>query len=768
MEAFSLWAKLVLDSKEYEKGLGESESFAQKAGGKIASAIGTASKVIGAGLVATSTAVAGLVKASVDAYGEYEQLTGGVKKLYGNMGKSLEEWAEDNHMSVEEASEEWNKLETAQNNMLANADRAFETAGMSANDYIQNVTGFSAALINSVAGDTVKAAEMADMAMRDIADNANTFGTYTAQELAGVYQALAKGQYQTLDNLNLGFGGTKEGMQSLIDKANELAKAQGDMGNLTIDSYADIVQAIHLVQEDMNITGTTANEAATTIQGSFGMLKASWQNLVAGFANPDADIGQLIGDMVGSASKFLGNLIPAMTQALSGIGQAVQKIAPIIAEQLPSLVESVLPPMINAAISLLDGLVAALPTILQVLIEQAPSIMMTIIDAIISLAPMLIDLGMQMILALSQGLIDNLPQLIPAVIDAILQIVDTLTSPDAISQLINAAIQIIQGLINGLIQALPQLIPAGIQIITGMLDALIQALPILIEMLPSLIEQVITALIDNIDIILDAIIQVMMAIIQAIIENLPLFIEAAIRIIMALTMGIIEAMPDILAAIVKLIGELINTIIKSLPKFLQNGMKLVKSIIEGIVKALPTLLMQGLEMIAKFIEAIVSTFAKIKETGKNVIHQIWEGIKSLNPLQWGKDLIQSFIDGILAKWESLKQTVSNIANSVKEFLGFSEPEKGPLSDFHTYAPDMMDLFMQGIEDNKKKLQDTVADAFNFQPLISGPEMNMNGTGASSQVWNINIYQPMESATDVARAIREESQYGLIGGESLAY
>ena len=172
---------------------------------------------------------------------------------------------------------------------------------------------------------------------------------------------------------------------------------------------------------------------------------------------------------------------------------------------------------------------------------------------------------------------------------------------------------------------------------------------------------------------------------------------------------------------------------------------------------------------AKFIEAIVSTFKKIKETGENVIHQVWEGIKSLNPLEWGKDLIQSFIDGILAKWNALKETVRNVAQSVKDFLGFSEPEKGPLSNFHTYAPDMMDLFAQGIRDNKQMLLDTVADAFNFKDLIVDPQATVMAEGASSgNIWNININQPIDTADELARRLREEAQYGLIGGGSLAY
>lgn len=723
VEAFSLYAKLILDSSEYEKSLSESEHKASGFGSKLASGLGTAAKAIGAGIAAAATGVAALTTSAVKAYADYEQLTGGVETLFKNSSDVV----------------------------MGYAENAYKTAGLSANEYMKTVTGFSASLLQSLDGDTAAAAEKANTAITDMADNANKMGT-SMESIQNAYQGFAKQNYTMLDNLKLGYGGTKEEMARLLADAEKLSGQKFDLS-----SYSDIVDAIHVVQTEMHISGlsaeeaaekvrngemtqkeafeamgTTAKEASTTIQGSLGMLKSSWQNLVTGFANPDADIGKLIGDMVESGKTFLSNLIPAIKQALVGIGQAVKEIAPIIAEELPSLISETLPALLDAATTLVSGLVAALPTILQVLVDQAPMIIMTLIDAIVSMAPMLVELGLNLILSLAQGIIDNLDSLIPAVLEAILKIVDTLTNPDTLSKLIDAALKIIQGLVDGLINALPQLIPAAIQIIMAVINGLIQALPKLIAMLPTLIERVIQALIDNLPLIIDAIIQITMAIIQAIIENLPLFIDAAIQIVTSLTMGLIQAIPDIVSGIVQLLGELVNTIISSLPKFLENGVNLVKHIVEGIVKALPTLLTTGLQAMLKFIEAIASTFVKIKETGAKVIHNIWEGIKSLNPLEWGRDLMDSFIKGIKQKIENLKGTIKNIAQSIKNLLGFSEPSEGPLSNFHTYAPDMMDLFMQGIEDNKKKLQDTVANAFNFQPLMT-PTYEISGNGGSQDI-----------------------------------
>lgn len=340
---------------------------------KITSAAGntfkTIAKISGVALTAAATGVAVLTKQAVSSYAEYEQLVGGINKLFGEGSAKLQSYASE----------------------------AYKYAGMSANEYMQNVTGFSAALINSLGGDTDKAADIANIAMKDIADNANTFGKYTAQELAGVYQALAKGQYQTLDNLNLGYGGTKEGMQQLIDKANELRAAQGLNADLTIDSYADIVLAIHEVQHEMGIMDTTANEAAGTISGSLQMLKASWQDLLTGLADPNADLNTLFDHLVESAEAAFINLIPAVKRALTSIGKLVSKLAPTLAKELPGLMTSLLPDLITAAEGLLAGLAEALPEIVGVLLDNLPAIASALVnvagklfDAIVEVVPELL------------------------------------------------------------------------------------------------------------------------------------------------------------------------------------------------------------------------------------------------------------------------------------------------------------------------------------------------------------------------------------------
>lgn len=252
------------------------------------------SNAIMAGAKKLASAIADVGKMALEGYSDNEQLTDGIKKLYGDAAQAV----------------------------ISNANVAYKSAQMSANSYMSNIMGFSAALVESLNKDQKEAAKVADIALRDVADNANAFGKYTVEELAGVYQALAKGQYQTLDNLMLGFAGTKEGLQQLLDKANELNEEQGIHTQYSIDNFADIVNAIHKVQEEMGIAGTASGEAAGTIEGSTASMKAAWENLATGIADENADIDKLTKDFVDSVVAAGDNVVPRVKQIVTGLGTA--------------------------------------------------------------------------------------------------------------------------------------------------------------------------------------------------------------------------------------------------------------------------------------------------------------------------------------------------------------------------------------------------------------------------------------------------------------
>ena len=325
--------------------IGVSDEATSKIGAiskNITTSIGDAAKAGAKAMATAVTAVAAgtakIGQAALEAYADYEQLAGGVKKLYG---------------------------EEAYQQMMDYAQEAYRTVGVSANEYMQSVTSFSAAMLNSVGGDAEKAAALADQAMQDIADNANTFGVYTVEELTGVYQALAKGQYQTLDNLNLGYAGTKEGLQQLLNKAEELTGVHYD-----IENFADITEAIHVVQQDLNIAGTTANEAATTITGSLNMTKAAWKNLLIELGKDDGDVGTRLVELVNSATTFLMGAVDENGEVISkGVIGRFQSIAESVADTIPQAIPLVIEAGTRLFASLVDAVTKVGPPLAKTLYD---------------------------------------------------------------------------------------------------------------------------------------------------------------------------------------------------------------------------------------------------------------------------------------------------------------------------------------------------------------------------------------------------------------
>lgn len=339
MEIFKIFGTLALNgqdkfNKDIDNATGKGASFASK----LKSGLTTAAKVGGAAIAAVGTGMVWLAKQAIDSYGDYEQLVGGVDTLFKESSATVQGYAQT----------------------------AYKTAGLSANEYMETVTSFSASLLQSLGNNTAAAAEMADLAITDMSDNANKMGT-DMTAIQNAYNGFAKQNYTMLDNLKLGYGGTKEEMQRLIDDANALNAAQGRLTEYSIDSYADIVSAIHDVQTEMGITGTTSLEASTTIQGSLASMKSAWKNLLTGIADPDQDLGMLINNMVDSAGIALDNLVPLIVNLLPRIATALGTLGKKLTKKLPGIIRTLLPALISGAIGLITGLVTEIPAILAAL-----------------------------------------------------------------------------------------------------------------------------------------------------------------------------------------------------------------------------------------------------------------------------------------------------------------------------------------------------------------------------------------------------------------
>lgn len=348
---------------------GEAEAAGTKAGGLFAGKFGTALKIGG---LAAAAGIFAVGKEAVSAYADYEQLVGGVETLFSSLDGTV----------------------SAAPQVLAAAENAYKTAGLSANQYMETVTSFSAALVSSLDGDYAKAAEVSDMAITDMADNANKMGS-SMQSIQDAYQGFAKQNYTMLDNLKLGYGGTKTEMERLLADASALSGV-----DYSIDNLNDVYEAIHVIQGEMGITGTTAAEAASTISGSFAMTKAALDNLLTGLADPNADLEQLMGNLVDSAGTFLQNIVPAIGQALQGIGQA----APQLVESLVSGLTSNLPAIVEGGVQLLAGLVTGLIQALPQLISYAPQIISTLLNGILSGLDQILGAGEQLLEAACNGI----------------------------------------------------------------------------------------------------------------------------------------------------------------------------------------------------------------------------------------------------------------------------------------------------------------------------------------------------------------------------
>lgn len=588
-EVFSLFAKLGLDSSEYDKGLGEAKSGLSKMGDSIKTGLATAAKVGAAAVTAASAAVVKLTKSAIDGYAEYEQLVGGVETLFKESADVVQEYAAN----------------------------AYKTAGLSANQYMETVTSFSASLLQSLDGDTAKAAEVADMAITDMADNANKMGT-SMEAIQNAYQGFAKQNYTMLDNLKLGYGGTKEEMERLLADATKLSGIEYDISNLN-----DVYTAIHVIQEELGVAGTTAKEASETISGSLAAMKSAWANLITGIADENANFDELINNFVESASTAAKNILPRIEQALSGIGELIEGLAPVIAEAIPNLISSVLPSLVQAAVSVVQAIVETLGN------EET-------IDSITQAA---IDI----VLIIADAIAENIDKVIDAIVKITITIAEALTDPDTLEKLV----------------------------------------------------------------------------------------EAAIKIILAIGEGLVNAIPDLLVALAKVLENILYTIGKWEFELFEKGKEIVKHIADGIAES-------------------------VKQAAS-----------------WGRDLIDNFVQGIKDRITHVIDTIKEVAQKVKDYLGFSEPDKGPLSNFHTYAPDMMRLFAQGIRDNAGLVTSAINDSFDFGERTVNTATQSTNNGQYSFAPTQTNNQPIDitlqlDGTTLARLMYDyNKREGQLRGGALA-
>ena len=631
---------------------------AEKTGGKFGSIV----KTVGAGALAVTGAVAGgtamLVKNVSGAWGELQQSIGGIETLFGESAPKV----------------------------IENANNAFRTAGISANEYMQQATSFSASLLQSLAGDTEKACEYTNMAIIDMSDNANKMGT-SMESIQNAYQGFAKQNYTMLDNLKLGYGGTKGEMERLLADASAIAGIQFD-----ISSYADVVEAIHVIQTEMGITGTTSLEAGNTINGSIGSLSASWQNFMAGLGNPDADMKVLVQNLANSVSGMITNIMPVIDNIASALPDVISSAIDSISTMLPSFIKTFndlvftvisaltknLPAFINGLGQLFVGIFSGLGTVLPTLFEQLP---------------VLFEVGMQLLEKLVNGFIEGVPTVLPRMLEFVQQFATSLA------------------------EKVPEFLNKGFELLSALVSGIISALPILIAQVPTIVSTFANIINDN----------------------FPTILLMGVKLVWQLLTGILSVIPDIIANIPQIVSAIVDTIMafqwlnlgKNIIEFFTNGIKsmstFVKETGKGVhddvvtfIQELPSKFMElGIKSIDDLGTGMMNLVSALRTRCSNIITSVLNIFKKLpkDILSVGKDIIRGLWNGMgeMTGWlfDKIRNLANKMVSTLKSALKVSSPSRVMRDEVGVFIPQGLAVGIEEDDSPEQAIKNKVATLMDF-------------------------------------------------------
>ena len=664
-----------LDTGGLQSGMGKVASVAQQALGVFT----------GQMMTRAVDALANLGKSALDSVGQLEQNVGGVETLFGDAADAV----------------------------IASADRAYQTAGMSANDYMSTVTSFSASLLQSLGGNTEEAAKVADMAIIDMADNANKMGT-SMDMIQNAYQGFAKQNYTMLDNLKLGYGGTKTEMERLLADAEKLTGVKYDINNLN-----DVYQAIHAVQEEMGITGTTAKEAASTLEGSMASAKAAWDN----FMNGSGDADQLADAFATAADNIVKNLaeiIPRFAETLPALGGA-------IIAQIPGLVAAIVPAVLSAGQSVLKQLQDA------------------VLDFDFAGTA---DKVVQMITGFIEG--DGLGSLLDSLVTIFTGIVNGISS--MLPSLLPALIELISYVVTSLLDQLPAILDCALELILGLAQGILAALPVLIEALPEVISSIVEFLISAVPQIIDAGIELLMALVDALPVIIDALVDALPQIIKATVTALIAAAPQIAKAGIKLLGALIEAI----PVIVVELAKAVPGIVAAIIDVLaelPGLIGEvfaeivtdlvewGQQMLSNASMAMSNMLSQVNSIIQELPGKIWTHlVNAVNKvIAWGQQMVSNAstaASNMLSKVSGIIQELpgkiwTHLVNTVNKVVAWGQQM---VSNASTAASNMLSKVSSTLQQLPGKVWDYLSQA--AQKVVTwGTQLAQKGAAAATQLFN---------------------------------
>lgn len=746
------YVQIMPSAKGIGKSLGDvisgpAESSGQVAGEKMGHKMISAFKNI---IVAAG--VGKIIKDAIFAGGDLEQSIGGVETLFKDSSETV----------------------------IAYANEAYKTAGVSANDYMENVTSFSASLLQSLGGDTEKAAGVAHTAMVDMSDNANKMGT-NMQDIQNAYQGFAKQNYTMLDNLKLGYGGTKSEMERLLADAQELTGVE-----YNIDNLSDVYNAIHAIQENLEITGTTALEAEETFSGSLNMMKAAWQNVLAEIST-GGEWDMALSGLTESVLTFAKNLLPM-------VGDTVRDL-PLM---LINLIRDAGPGLITAGMDMISNLVSGLGLRMPEMMARGQEAVLSMVQAIIESLPALLDAGLKMVTGLATGILDNittltaaLPTLIMAIVDfivsAIPQIVATgvqLLSalvealPTIIQNIVTAIPQIIDGIVGAITTLLPMMFDAGIQMFTGLIGAIDEIIPIIVAAIPLIVDGLVAAISDILPVIIEAGIMLLTSLVEAlpqiittICDAIPVIIDSIIGAIdtlvpliidagVDLLVSLVAALPEIIAAIVPaiptIISAILSAIIELIPVIIDAGIQLLVSLVEdlptiiqAVVTAIPTIIsaltgkigellpqmaVAGLGMLISIITKLPEAIVRIVSAIPQIVTGLVKALASAIPqmAEAGLNLIKGLWQGIINAKDWLMSKISGFVDSVvggfKNLFGIHSPSSVMADEIGEFLPSGVAV---GAENNMKPMSKAMEKLSDVATGSFESELAMRATMPSS-------------------------------------
>ena len=778
------------------------KSLGQKLLDGTGSVLKTGGKILGGlAVTAATTAVAGvtaITKQALSSFKDYEQLTGGVEKLFGDTASTV----------------------------MSNASKAFATAGLDANQYMEQVTGVAASLISSLDGDTEAAAKAADMAIQDMSDNANVFGT-DIQSIQNAYSGFAKGNYGMLDNLKLGYQGTKDEMQRLLDDAEKLSGVHYELGN-----YADMVEAVHVIQTEMNITGTTAKEALGTIEGSMNMTKSAWSNFVTALAG-GGDITETLNGLKtalfgveGASNGLVNNVLPVIERTVNSIMDVFPEIISSLLPTVISTIQSLIPkiialtgkliPVLTDAIdqlfgdgfdTLVNDIVAAIPQLITSLLNAIPTILnaitkiiTSVLNALVSNLPKILKAITDAIPKIIQALLANLTTIVKALVDAIpavlMAVIEALGAivemlPDLITMIVEVLPELITYIIEGLLGNLPMIIEGLVNLVLGIVQAAPQIIIALVDAIPTIIESLLTAVVNCLPQIIIAIVQLVFSIIQqlpsilkslwdAVVSIFKLFFTDIPKLILNILPMIITALGNIFTGVwnactefVKKVGDwFFNT---EVGKFFINLATFMTMLFNEVKSFFTQLFAPIVEFCTKVFDKVKTFFSdvfnKVKEVFTNIFNAVKEKLTSI--FNTVKDVFTKIYNAIKTPIENAKNTISNVINAMKNTIS------NVFNSIYTTVSNIFNRIKTAITGPIDTAKNLVSNAINAMkniinnagfslPHIKLPHFSISGslslTPPSVPHVSISWY---DKGYDEAQILRDATVFGLANGNLLA-